>query len=94
MAWTYPVKEYGPGKVVYHRCGYPLWVRVKVHMGPVTPFLDGPSHAPLSTDGSILVEYRMLVDGGPGLAVFQCPQCQKVLKLWWHVEPASDEEVG
>jgi hypothetical protein len=90
--WTYPVKRHAP-KIVYHRCGCPLLAEVLAHMGPVTPFPDG-GVKPIPGE-SILVNYRDFKENGePGLIVNQCPRCQGVLKLWWHVEPSSGAEVA
>ncbi len=66
------------GKMVHHRCGYPLWVRMMDQFEAVG---DGSVVAAEGV-GDVVVEYRdPSVGNGP--MVYICPRCRSVLQLWW-----------
>lgn len=66
------------GKLVHHRCGYPLWVRA-THQFPA----DWSQRLGVvsSSEGDVLVEYRN--GSALGIVVFICPDCYEPLQLWW-----------
>lgn len=81
----------GPyGKLVHHRCGYPLWSQELTRFDGSLCQAMGVAR-PEGID--VLVGYR---DAGPGqrpMQVFCCPGCGKPLKLWWHL-PAEGVSGG
>jgi hypothetical protein len=82
------------GKLVHHRCGYPLWSQVAHYYGQAECDLLADRVSPI--DGFrpvVLVSYRDATWAWWPQVVWMCPACGAALQTWWEVSPAEAERL-